>query len=73
MSKVGVVLDLIQSSNVLEGICIVIHLSHVVILEHRPKHVFRDITKGILMFCEKIAWIAVFVDIDLQVLSVRHV
>ena len=70
VSKVGVVLYLVERSNVLEGVCIMIHLSHVVILEHRPKHVFRDVAKGILMLCEDVAWITIFVDIDLQMFAV---
>ena len=36
VAKVGVVLDLIECAHVLERIRIMIHLSHVEILEHGP-------------------------------------
>jgi len=71
--EVRVVQDLVQSADVLEGVRIVVHLPHVVILEHGPEYVFRDVTKGVLVLREEVAGITVFVDVYLEVLSVGHV
>ena len=71
--EVWVVLDLVQIMHVLEGVSILVHLLHVVILEGLSENMFRNVAKSILVLCLEVARVAFRVDVDLQVRSVRQV
>lgn len=71
--EVGIVLDLVESADVLKWVRIMVHFPHVVILEHGSKDVLWDVAECVLVLAKLIARIATLVDVDLQVLAIADV
>ena len=57
----------------MERIGIMVHLLHVVVLEHGADHVLRYVTEGILMLAKQVARITPTVDVNLQIFSIRNI
>ena len=73
MSKVWVIDHSVESRHVLERIRILIHLLHVVHLEHALDNVLWNISNCELMLIDQLCRIVPFVNVDLKSLPVGHV
>ena len=71
--KVRIVEHVVERFYVVKRISVVVHLLHVVVLEHGTDHVLWDVAEGVLVLVEEIAWVAATVHVNLKVFALGDV